>query len=147
MSDEQLRSEALTFFMAGHETTATALTWTWYLLASHAAIRERVRAEAVAVLGNRPPTIADAAHLHRARMVIEEAMRLYPPIWAVPRQAVHDDEMSGYRIPARSTVVLCPFVTHRHPDFWEEPHAFDPDRFAPEHVAQRAKGAIAKRSL
>src|SRR5262249_3992123 len=64
-----------------------------------------------------------------------------PPIWAVARQAVHDDEMSGYRIPARSTVVLCPFVTHRHPDFWEDPSVFDPDRFTPERVAQRAKGA------
>ncbi len=141
MSDEQLRSQVLTFFLAGHETTATALTWTWYFLASHAAIRERVRAEAVAVLADRQPTIADVGHLHLTRMVIEEAMRLCPPIWAVPRQAVHDDEIGGYRIPARSTVALCPFVTHRHPDFWEKPDVFDPDRFAPELVAQRPKGA------
>lgn len=141
MSDEQLRSEALTFFLAGHETTTTALTWTWYCLAAQPALREQVPEEALTVLGDRRPTNADVSRLNLARMVIEEAMRLYPPIWAVPRQAVHDDEISGYRIPARSTVVLCPFVTHRHPDFWENADVFDPDRFAPERAAGRAKGA------
>jgi cytochrome P450 len=74
-------------------------------------------------------------------MVIEETMRWWPPVWAVPRQAVHDDEVGGYRIPAGSTVALCPFVTHRHPDFWEKPNVFAPDRFAPELVAGRPKGA------
>jgi cytochrome P450 len=140
MSDDELRSAVLTFFLAGHETTATALTWTWFFLASRPSIRQRVREEAVAVLGDRRPTFADASNLHHARMVIEEAMRLCPPIWAVPRQAVQDDEIGGYRIPARSTVCLCPFVTHRHPDFWENPTEFDPDRFTPERCAQRPKG-------
>jgi cytochrome P450 len=141
MSDDELRSAVLTFFLAGHETTATALTWAWFFLASRPAIRERVRGEAVAVLGDRRPTFADVSQLHHARMVIEEAMRLCPPIWAVPRQAVADDEIGGYRIPAGSTVCLCPFVTHRHPDFWESPTVFDPDRFTPERSAQRPKGA------
>lgn len=74
-------------------------------------------------------------------MVVEESMRLYPPIWAIAREAAEEDEIGGYRIPARSTVLVSPFVTHRHPDFWERPEAFNPDRFAPEHVAQRPKGA------
>ena len=116
MSDEQLRSEALAFFLAGHETTATALTWTWYLLACNPTIQDQAREEAHAVLGDRTPTIADVAQLEQSRMAIEEAMRLYPPIWAVPRQAVRDDEIGGYRIPAGSTVGLCSFITHRHPD-------------------------------
>jgi cytochrome P450 len=141
MTDDQLRSEALTFFVAGHETTATALTWTWYLLATHAAIRQRVRSEVAAVLGDRLPTIEDVSQLVTTRMVLEEAMRLYPPIWAIARQAVGDDEIDGFRIPARSTVVLCQYVTHRHPDIWEQPEVFDPDRFTPERVAQRARYA------
>src|SRR6202023_3480840 len=93
------------------------------------------------VLGDCLPTIENIHYLNTTRMAIEEAMRLYPPIWALPRQAVHDDEMGGFRIPARSTVVLCPFVTHRHSGVWEEPTTFDPDRFTPERVAQRAKYA------
>jgi cytochrome P450 len=141
MSDDELRGELLTFLMAGHETTATALAWTLYLLASHAEIQQRARAEAAAVLGDRRPTFADAACLPLARMAIEEAMRLYPPIWAIPRQAVRNDEIAGYRIPARSTVALCPYVTHRHPDFWERPHEFDPEHFSAARAAQRPKGA------
>jgi cytochrome P450 len=141
MTEDQLRSEALTFLVAGHETTATALTWTWFLLASHASIRQRVRAEVESVLLKRLPTIEDVPHLTTTRMVIEESMRLYPPIWAVAREAVEDDEIGGYRIPARSTVLVSPFVTHRHPDYWEQPEVFDPDRFTSEGVAQRPKCA------
>src|SRR5262249_21337546 len=105
------------------------------------AIRERAREEAVAVLEDRPPAMADVARLNLTRMVIEEAMRLYPPIWAVPRQAVRDDVIGGYPIPARATVAPCPFLTHRHPEFWERPDVFDPERFTPERVSGRAKGA------
>ncbi len=141
MTDDQLHSEVLTFFLAGHETTATALTWMWYLLASHAAIRQRVRAEVGSVLGARVPGVDDVPHLVLTRMAIEEAMRLYPPIWALPRQAVADDEIGGYRIPARSTVVICSFLTHRHPAAWDRPDEFDPERFTPERVAQRPKYA------
>ncbi|MBO0699024.1 MAG: cytochrome P450, partial [Zavarzinella sp.] len=141
MSDEQLRSESLTFLMAGHETTATALTWTWFCLGSRPDLRERLRAEAARALGDRAPTLADVAILPLTRQVIEEAMRLYPPIWAVPRQAASDDEIGGFRIPAGSTVLLCPFVTHRHPAVWERPDEFDPERFTPERSAQRPKGA------
>jgi cytochrome P450 len=141
MTDDQLRSEVLTFFAAGHETTATALTWTWYLLAGHASVRQRVREEVDAVCGGRPPAVEDVPRLTVTRMVIEESMRLYPPIWAIPRQAVGDDEVGGFRIPAGSTVVVCPYVTHRHPDVWEAPEAFDPDRFDPDRGARRPKYA------
>jgi cytochrome P450 len=141
MTEDQLCSEALTFLIAGQETTATALTWTWFLLGAHPAIRQRVREEARNVLGDRAPTIEDVPHLIATRMAIEESMRLCPPVWALAREAAQEDEIGGYRIPARSTVIVSPFVTHRHPDFWERPEVFDPDRFTPERVAQRPKGA------
>lgn len=141
MTEEQVCSEALTFLVAGHETTATALTWTWYFLASQPAVRNRVRQEISQVLGDRLPNSDDVMHLIATRMVIEESMRLCPPVWAVAREAAEEDEIGGYRIPARSTVVLSPFVTHRHPDFWERPDVFDPDHFLPERAAQRRKGA------
>lgn len=141
MTEDQVRSEALTFLVAGHETTSTALTWTFFLLGSHPSIRRRVREEIGRVLGERLPTIEDVPHLIVTRMAIEESMRLCPPVWALARQAAQEDEIGGYRIPARSTVIVCPFVTHRHPDFWERPEVFDPDRFTPQRVAQRPKGA------
>jgi cytochrome P450 len=141
MTEEQVRSEALTFLVAGHETTSTALTWTWFLLGTHSSNRQRVREEVGRVLGDRLPTIDDVPHLIATRMAIEESMRLCPPVWALAREAAHEDEIGGYRIPARSTIVVSPFVTHRHPAFWEQPELFDPDRFNPERVAQRPKGA------
>jgi cytochrome P450 len=141
MSDDQLRSEVLNFLLAGYETTTTALTWTWYLLATHASIRHRVRDEVSTVIGDRLPKVEDAPRLHFTHAVIQEAMRLYPPVWAIPRHAVADDEIGGFRIPAGSTVVLCPYITHRHPAFWNSPEVFDPDRFTGEHPAVRPKGA------
>jgi len=141
MTEDQVRSEALTFLVAGHETTSTALTWTWFLLGSHPSIRRRVREEIGRVLWDRLPTIEDVPQLTVVRMAIEESMRLCPPVWALAREAAQEDEIAGYRIPARSTVIVSPYVTHRHPAFWERPEVFDPDRFTPERVAQRSKGA------
>jgi len=141
MTEEQVCSEALTFLVAGHETTSTALTWTWFLLCSHPAIRRGLRDEIRCVVGDRLPNVEDVPHLVATRMAIEESMRLYPPIWALAREAAQEDEIAGYRIPARSTVIVSPFVTHRHPEFWERPEVFKPDRFTPERVAQRPKGA------
>lgn len=141
MTEDQLCSEALTFLVAGHETTSTALTWTWFMLGSHPAIRQRVWEEVERVIGNRTPTIEDVPQLIATRMAIEESMRLCPPVWALAREAEQEDEIGGYRIPARSTVIVSPFVTHRHPDFWEQPEVFDPHRFTPERVAHRPKGA------
>lgn len=141
MTDDQLRSEMLNFLLAGYETTATALTWAFYLLASHAAVRERVREEVKAVIGDRLPTAADAPQLHLTRGVLLETLRLYPPVWIMPRQAVAADEIGGFRIPARSLVMLCPYITHRHPVFWDSPETFDPDRFSEERMAERHKGS------
>jgi cytochrome P450 len=137
MTDEELRNEAITLLLAGHETTANALAWTLYLLARHPEALERLRQEALAALGDRPPTPGDLHALPFAERVLRESMRLYPPIWAMERRAVADDELAGYRIPAGSTVVVSPWVTHRHPDFWDDPERFDPDRFTPERAAGR----------
>lgn len=141
MTDEQLRSQALTFLIAGHETTAIALTWTCYLLAGHSAIQQEVRSEVNAVLGERSPTMADTASLAATRQVIEESMRLYPPVWTLPRHLAADDEIGGFTIPRGSMIVLVPYMTHRHPDVWQQPDVFDPRRFAPEQAAERPKGA------
>jgi len=140
MDDEQLRNEAVTLLLAGHETTANALTWTLYLLAGHSEITERLAAEVDTVLGisgEREPTAEDLTALPFTERVLREAMRLYPPIWAIERRAVEEDTIGGFRIPAGSTVVVSPWVTHRHPAFWDEPERFDPDRFTPERSAGR----------
>ena len=141
MTDRQLRTEALTFLIAGHETTARSLLWTIYLLATRPEFRERLRQEAATVFSGRLPTIDAAAQLDDCRLVIEESLRLYPSVWLIARQAAAEDEIGGFRIPARSDVVLSQFVTHRHPDIWEDPEAFDPDRFTAARSADRPKGA------
>lgn len=141
MTDDELRSEVLAFLLAGHETTATALTWVWYLLACHTPIQEQVRAEIDSVCPGRTPSLAEVLQLEATRRVIDEALRLYPPIWAVSRQAVAADEIGGFPIPARSTLMLCPYVTHRHPEFWEQPERFAPDRFSAELCAARPRCA------
>jgi cytochrome P450 len=132
MSDGQLRDEAVTLLLAGHETTANALAWTFHLLSRHPETLETLRAEVLAVLGDRAPEPEDLRSLPFTEQVLRESMRLYPPIWALERRAVAEDELGGYRIPKGSTVVLSPWVTHRHPDFWENPEKFDPGRFSGE---------------
>jgi len=139
MSDKQLRDEAATILMAGHETTAIALSWTWYLLARHPHVEQKLHAELANVLDGRAPVFDDLPRLNYTRMIIEEAMRLYPPAWAVSRTAISDDEIGSYHIPANSEILLLPYVTHRHPQFWEEPEQFDPERFTPERATQRPK--------
>ncbi|CAN5696860.1 cytochrome P450 [soil metagenome] len=143
MSDRQLRDEVITLFIAGHETTATALSWTFYLLARHPGAEERLRSELERVIGpsGRAPTVDDLPNLSYARAVIEEAIRLYPPVWITNRQAVAEDEILGYRIPAGTIVMISPYVLHRHPDFWERPEAFEPERFSPERSAGRPRYA------
>ncbi len=141
MEDTQLRDEVRTIFLAGHETTSNALTWTWYLLARNPAAAGKLRAELAHVLGGRLPTVADLPQLPYTKMVVEESMRLLPPVWAISREAIADDEIGGYRIPSGSTIVVSQFITHRHPDFWEEPETFDPERFSPDRVKQRHRFA------
>jgi cytochrome P450 len=141
MSDVQLRAEAATMLSAGHETSALALSWTWYLLAEHPDAEARLHAELDEALAGRVPTVEDLPRLPYTRMVVEETMRLYPPVWVVGRTAIGDDEVGGYHIEANSEVVMCQYVTHRHPEFWDSPDMFDPERFLPERVAARPRYA------
>lgn len=142
MDDKALRDEVITMLIAGHETTATTLTWIWGLLATHPEVAARLYAEVDAVLGDRAPTAADVPALAYTRQVIDEAMRLYPPVYILARKVAADDEIGGFRIPKGSAVDLSPYLTHRHPDFWPDPERFDPERFSPERAAQRHKYAF-----
>ncbi len=136
MSEQQVYDEVLTLLVAGHETTANALAWTWYLLSQHPRAEAALHDELAGVLGGSPPTVTDLPKLNYTRMVIEESMRLYPPAWIVSRNTIADDEIGGYRVPRGTTVMLCSFITHRHPGFWEEPERFDPEHFS----AERSNG-------
>jgi cytochrome P450 len=139
MTDEQLRVEVTTFLLAGQETTSLALTWVWYLLSRHPAAQRRLEDEIDTALGDRPPEYADLVNLPYTRMVIDEAMRLYPPAWGFSREAIGDDEVGGYRVPRGWLVFVIPYVLHRLPAFWDDPDAFDPERFTPERIAERPK--------
>ncbi|MDB5097306.1 MAG: cytochrome [Cyanobacteria bacterium RYN_339] len=141
LSDHQVRDEVMTIFLAGHETTATALTWTLYLLSRHPDVARKLRAEVAAVLGDRVPTLEDLGKLRYTTMVLEEAMRLYPPIYVIQRQALADDVVDGFTIKAGELVTANMFATHRNPKYWENPEGFDPERFAPENSADRPKFA------
>jgi cytochrome P450 len=141
MTDRELRDQVMTFIGAGHETTAVALAWAVYLLSQHPEIAEQLREEVERALCGRAPRIADVGNLPFTRMVFEETLRLYPPVYAVARDAVADDVIAGFRIPAGSTVILSPYVTHRLPRVWEDPMRFDPDRFSPERAAGRPRFA------
>jgi cytochrome P450 len=141
MDDRQLRDEMVTFLVAGHETTAVALSWTWYLLSQNPDAERRLHAEVDEVLGDRLPTVDDLKDLPYTRMVLEESMRLYPPVWATSREPYEDDEVGGVRLPAGTTVTLSQYVTHRDPAFWPEPERFDPERFNPERSAERPEYA------
>lgn len=137
MTDRQVRDEVMTLLMAGHETTATTLTWTWYLLSSHPQVERRLQAELDAVLGGRLPTVEDLAELKFTRMILEEALRLYPAAPVLSRKAIAADEVQGYPIAANSMIIISPYAMHRHPAFWDEPERFDPERFTPERAATR----------
>jgi cytochrome P450 len=139
--DKQIRDEVTGFLIAGHETVSAGLTWTWYLLAQNPESWRRVRAEVESVLGDRTPVLEDVPKLEYTTMVLQEAMRLYPPIFVLMRCNQEEDEVGGYRIPAKSNVVICPYVTHRHPEFWDNPEGFDPERFTPERSAGRHRTA------
>jgi cytochrome P450 len=142
MTDEQLRVEVTTFLLAGQETTALALTWTWYLLSQHPEVQARLERELDEALGGRPPEYADLSNLPFTRMVLDESMRLYPPAWGFSRQAIDDDEVGGFHLPQGWLAFIVPYVLHRSPRLWERPDAFDPDRFLPERSADRPKFAF-----
>jgi len=133
MSDAQIIDEALTLFGAGHETTATALAWTWYLLASHLDIYKKVQAEVDSVLQGRTPTYADLARLPYCLQVFKETLRLYPPAYATSRVPLHDVDIDGYMVHKQDIVFVSAYTLHRRPDTFPEPEKFDPDRFTPEN--------------
>jgi len=137
MTHQQLRDEVTTLFVAGFETTAVSLSWTFECLARRQDIQRKLHAEIDEVLGDRLPTFDDLPRLRYARMVLQEAMRLYPPAWQLPRIAVRDDVIDGYPIPAGTTVVNLIYAYHRHPDEWPNPGVFDPERFNPERSDRR----------
>jgi cytochrome P450 len=141
MDDQQLRDELVTLFVAGNDTTANALTWLWYALDQHPEIDRRLREEVDAVLGDRRPTVADLAKLSYVKLVLQETMRLFPPVWMFPRFCERDQVVSGYLIPAGSALLVSPFITHRDPALWERSEEFDPERFTPERSAGRPRYA------
>jgi cytochrome P450 len=141
LDDAELRAQVLLFLLAGHETTATALTFTLYLLGRHPDAQRRVRDEARGVLGDRVPTAKDAARLAYTTRVVKEAMRLYPPAYGIGRRTSHDEVIGGYLLPAGSAVIVSTWVLHRHPRHWDHPSVFDPDRFTPEREAARHRYA------
>ncbi|WJK32356.1 cytochrome P450 [Solwaraspora sp. WMMA2065] len=138
---QRMRDELVTLLLAGHETTASTLTWAFHLLDRHHDVWERVHAEAVEVLGDRTPVYEDLHRLRYTAMVVDEVMRLYPPVWLLPRIAQGDDVVGGYHVPAGADLVLCPYTLHRHPDFWAHPDRFDPDRFDPDRSTDRPRYA------
>jgi cytochrome P450 len=141
MTDAQLRDQIMTLMLAGYDTTASALTWTWYLLAQDAAVAERVRQEARGFLGGRSPLYADLEHLHETRNVLNESLRLYPPAWTLGRRAIGADEIGGYYVAPGTVIAICIYTLHRHPGFWERPDEFDPDRFTEKNSAGRHRFA------
>jgi cytochrome P450 len=130
MDVEQIRDETMTIFLAGHETTAMALTWTWWLLAQHPAVEAQLQAELAAVLGGRAPTMDDVPALRLTRDVLAESMRLYPPAWVVGRRAIEDAPLGPWTVPKGSIVIMSQWITHRDPRFWREPDAFRPERWS-----------------
>ncbi|HUF61383.1 MAG TPA: cytochrome P450 [Verrucomicrobiales bacterium] len=129
LSREQLRNETLTFLLAGHETTANALTWTFHLLSQHREIEDELREELDRVLGGKAPALDDLARLPFLKRVIRESMRLFPPVWIIERRVIADDVVDGRHLPAGSAVVVSPYALHRHPAFWDDPETFQPGRF------------------
>jgi cytochrome P450 len=139
MSDRQVRDEALTIFLAGHETIANALSWAFYLLSQHPEVADRLGAELDAALDGRAPTMADLPNLCYAEMVFAETMRLYPPAWVIGRRALTPFEAGGYQLPAGSVALASQWVMHHDPRYFPDPYRFDPERWLPEAKAARPK--------
>lgn len=142
MSDEQVRDEVLTLFLAGHETTANALTFTWYLLSQNEEKREKLHAELDAVLNGRTPQMEDYANLKYTEAVFAEAMRLYPPAWAIGRLSLQDHEFGGYKIPKKSLVLASPYITQRDARFWENADEFIPERWEKQTIKEAGQKFI-----
>ena len=141
MTDTQISDEVITFFAAGHETTALALTWTPYLLSRHPGIEHKLHSEVDRVLAEREATFDDIEALPYTRMVIQEAMRLFPPAFSLSRRALADDQVGGHTIRGGSLVTISPYLTHRNPRLWKDPLRFDPARFRSDRIKTRHRFA------
>ena len=141
MTDRQVRDEAMTLFLAGHETTALTLSWAWYLLAQHPEVEQKLWAELDAVLGGRTPTVDDWPKLKYAEMIGLESMRLYPPAYVIGREATADCVVGGYHVPRGTTLLMPQWVVHRDPRFWDEPEKFRPERWGEERIKSLPKFA------
>ncbi len=137
----RVRDELVTLLLAGHETTASTLSWTLHQVARHPEVGRRLHEEAVAVLGGRPPAAEDLRTLTYTGQVVAEAMRLHPPVWMLPRLALADDEVAGWHVPRGVDVAVSPYTLHRNPEYWPDPERFDPERFAPGAAAGRPRYA------
>ena len=141
MSDRQLRDEAVTLFLAGHETTALALSWAWYLLSRHPEKRTALEQELVEVLSDRPPSTADLPRLRYAGGVVHEALRLFPPAYAIGREAIEPGELDGYPVPPGTTVLVLPWILHRDPRHFDAPEEFRPERWLDGLQARLPRGS------
>ncbi len=141
LTAQQLRDEIITFIGAGVETSATALSWAWYLLGQHPEVAQRLQMEIDDHLAGRAPSSGDLDHLPYSRMILEETLRLYPPSAVLPRQVDAATDIQGYRVPKHATVLMSQYVTHRHPEFWTDPERFDPARFTSERAAAQHRFA------
>lgn len=142
MTDKEIIDEVMTLIIAGHETGATTLNWAWYLLSQNLSEEKKLHNEVDNNIVGDIPTFDEVGNLPFSRQVIEEALRLYPPVWLYSRTAIEDDTVCGYNIPAGTNIFFAPYYLHRHPDFWEEPESFKPDRFSAEEVKKRHKFAF-----
>ena len=141
MGDRELIDEVLTLIVAGHETTAAALTWTWYLVTQHPEVAEALEAESDKHAADGVLSLDAAESLSYTHQVLQESLRMYPPGWLLTRRSVEADELGGYAIAPRTDVFLSPYLLHRHPEFWSDPEAFQPERFAGVDAAERHKFA------
>lgn len=141
MTNQQLRDEAMTLFVAGHETTANALTWTWYLLSQHPEVEAKLHDEIDTVLGGNLPTAEDVGRLIYTEMVFAESMRLYPPAWILGRRVLNDYEVGDYVVPSGAIILMSPWVMHHDPRFYPEPFEFDPERWTPNARESRPRFA------
>lgn len=139
LSEQTIVDEIKTFLVTGHETAGYALGWIFLQLMQHPEVLAKVMQEINTVVGNRNVTFDDLSQLSYLRRVIEETLRIYPPIWVLTRKNTRAFEVGDYKIPARSNLIICPYTLHRHPLYWPDPEKFDPDRFLPENVAKRPK--------
>jgi len=139
MSDQQVRDEAMTLLLAGHETTAVALTWTWYLLSQNPSVENKLHSELREVLNNRLPEFSDYENLTYTRMILTESMRIFPPVWAITRRVINHYKIDNYLVPSDSTIFMSQYVIQNDPRFFPEPGIFNPERWTHENVKEREK--------